>query len=215
MKSSKVLTIDPFVPQTNLVEQAACQLKTGKIIVFPTDTVYGVGMAVLDTSHPKALARAKNRAEDKAIALLIASPTQLQYYGHEVPAYAHKLAQAHWPGALTLVVKASNKVPPTFVAQDGSVALRVPHNAIALALLEAVDAPLATTSANLAGHDAACAVEELSPELLGNVSLVIDGGALCAGRASTVVSCLHNKPIVLRQGPIEIDEENNEDCNSL
>lgn len=199
-----IIKINPTQPEPELVMQAVQALKKGEVAIFPTDTVYGLGIAASNESDPLTLARIKERPLDKSIPLLIESLEAFDFYSADVPAYAKELALEHWPGALTLVVKASKEVPQSFVASDGSVALRVPKHPLTLELLNMLQAPLATSSANLSGERPARSVAELEEALIARVFLVLDGGKLSGTAASTVVSCLHDKPLVLREGPIRV-----------
>ncbi|MCL2807343.1 MAG: L-threonylcarbamoyladenylate synthase [Coriobacteriia bacterium] len=202
--NTPVLAIDPTTPEPKLIGQAVHMLAQGEAVVVPTDTVYGIAQLVTPEASPELLKRVKERPEEKNIPLLIASVKDLERYGSELPSYAFEMAAKHWPGALTLVVRASEEIPKSFTAEDGSVALRVPAHAIALALLEAAKTPLACSSANLSGKAPARTFDELDPLVALRVALVVDGGSLTGGIASTVVSCLGEKPVVLRPGPIVI-----------
>ena len=202
--AAPILFIDPEAPEPALIEKAAHELRAQRLLVVPTDTVYGIAQLVSCAAEPEDVARAKQRPAEKGIPLLIANPGDLERYGSAVPNYARDLAAAHWPGALTLVVHASPEIPPQFVSEDGSVALRVPAHTITLALLEAAGAPLACSSANLAGQPPATTIEELDPLVAACVALIVDGGPLSGGVASTVVSCLGEAPLVLRPGPVTL-----------
>lgn len=151
--------------ELSLVEAAAC-LSRGEAVVLPTDTVYGVGVAVEATSGPQRLFEAKQRPADKPVAWLVASADDLERYGAGVPAYARQLAEAFWPGALTLVVRASAAVPRAFQSQAGTIGLRMPASPDALALIQAVGCPLAVTSANCSGAPAVVLFEDLDPVLV-------------------------------------------------
>ncbi len=200
--AAPLLTLDPLAPDSKLIEEAAEELRAGHILVIPTDTVYGIAQIASDATRPENLRSVKQRPEEKSIPLLIANRHDLEHYSKELPSYARELAARHWPGALTLVVRASDRLPQQFVAEDDSIALRMPAHAIALALLEAVAAPLACSSANLSGKAPATDIKELDPQIAQRVSLIVDGGKLSGGVASTVVSCLGAEPCVLRPGPV-------------
>ncbi|MDR1088144.1 MAG: threonylcarbamoyl-AMP synthase [Coriobacteriales bacterium] len=202
--NTPLLIINPAAPEPERIVQAAEVLLAGQFVILPTDTVYGVGLLASDTASPDRLFEGKRRQRDKGIPLLVASADELARLGRDVPEHARKLASRHWPGALTLVVRASDEVPGEFVAADGSIALRMPANDIARALLKAVGMPVACSSANLSGLAPACSVQQLDPLLRAAAALVIDGGSLSGGVASTVVSCLEDEPRVLRPGPVAI-----------
>lgn len=180
----------------------ADRLRSGAVAVLPTDTVYGIGVAVAERATPERLYEIKGRDGDKAIACLIAEPGDLSVYGADVSDYARQLARFHWPGALTLVVKASERIPEAFRARDGSIALRVPAHPLTLAILKRLGMPLATSSANLQGCPPALEAVTLDSRLTAGVDLIVDAGAAPGGVASTIVSCLGGRPHIIREGAI-------------
>jgi len=203
--STPILSINPASPEPELIEQAARALNLGQIMVIPTDTVYGIAQLVTPTADPEELKKIKERPGEKNIPLLVASLSDLERYGTELPAFAKELAAKHWPGELTLVVRASSAMPAQFIGEDGSVALRVPACNITLALLDAVKSPLACSSANISGKPPATSLEELDPLVAERVSLIVDGGSLLGGVPSTVVCCLNEQPKLLRPGPVRVE----------
>jgi L-threonylcarbamoyladenylate synthase len=196
------IRINPIQPEPALLKQAAKIARDGTPFVLPTDTVYGMGMAVGEGRSPHSLFSLKGRDPDKAIPWLVADASALSTYGEDVPSYAFELARAHWPGALTLVVRANASVPAAFRAQDGSIALRAPAHPIPLALIEALGVPLATTSANLQGEQPATSFAALDPRLLARIALCIDGGQTPGSVPSTIISCLDEHPHILRKGAV-------------
>lgn len=202
--TQRIIKINPLEPEYELLKKAVETLEAGNTIVFPTDTVYGIGVAVLEHASPAQLMTLKHRSQNKSIPLLIGKLEELEVYGAQLPPYAFELARKHWPGALTLVVQASNKLSQQFIHADGSIALRMPAHPISLELLTLLKVPLATSSANISGLEPARSSKELDPALLKAVSLVIDGGKLNNIAPSTVVSCLEHEPRVLRKGPVTI-----------
>ncbi len=201
------------------MEQAVEVLRSGGPLIFPTDTVWGIGVAVEHCAGTAALAQAKGRDAGKPIAWLVADASALDAYGCEVPAYARRLADAFWPGALTLVVKASPAVPWGYASADGTIGLRMPDSACALALAQAAESPLAATSANLAGYPARSVQDAPDEEFAASCGVpVLDvrgpGDAVAAsGRphaaaavASAVVDCVGAVPRLLRAGTITASE---------
>ncbi len=198
----KTFLIDPDKPSSELLSLIGKQLRTGKTAIVPTDTVYGIGVAVYDGSAPKAIYEIKGRDSAKAIACLISKTEALEVYGKNVPEYAKELAKEFWPGALTLIVEASERIPNAYKADDGSIALRVPAHPLTLALLNCIDVPLATSSANLQGKAPALDIKSLDPAIVSKVGVVIDAGIAPGGIASTIVSCLGDQPRIIREGAI-------------
>lgn len=155
-------------------ERVVVALRRGEAAVFPTDTVCGVGVAVGAAASPGELFRLKRRAADKPVAWLVADPADLDHFARDAPAFARAAARSFWPGGLTLIVNASEAVPPAFRSAAGTVGLRMPANPLTLALIRAVGAPLATTSANFSGAAAPATLGEADPAFLAQVAAVLD-----------------------------------------
>lgn len=189
--------------------QAQSLLKAGQPLIFPTDTVWGIGVAVAFAEGTEAIAAAKGRASDKPIAWLVASPDALGEYGTDVPAYAAALAEAFWPGPLTLVVKASGNVPAGFRAPARTIGLRMPAFAPVAQLAQAIGSPIATTSANFAGAPAIPSGESLDGKFaaMARAPILACKGAVPEGSlASTVIDCTTSAPRLLRAGTISASE---------
>ncbi len=148
------------------LEEATRALAVGNAVIFPTDTVFGLGVSVSAAPGPQLLYDLKHRDAGKPVAWLVEGPEALDVYGRDVPAYARHLAETFWPGGLTLVVRASDAVPAAFQSPAGTIGLRMPASEAALGLIRAAGCPLAVTSANLSGAaDTACA-EDLDRALV-------------------------------------------------
>lgn len=179
-------------------------LRAGKAIAFPTDTVYGVGASGFNERGIEALYLAKNRARDKAIPLFLANAGDVTMVAREVPDAFRVLAEKFWPGGLTLVVPAGARVPKILIGGGSSVAVRVPNHATTRALIDAVRAPLAQTSANLSGGRDPGNASEVMAQLNGRIPLILDGGPTRGNVPSTVVDLTTNPPIVRRVGVISL-----------
>ena len=184
--------------------KAVASLKAGLPVVFPTDTVYGIGVSVHHAKSPQVLFDVKCRDVGKPVAWLVGGPDALDEFGVNVPESARELVRAHWPGALTVIVKASGAVPIAFQSREGTIGLRMPASPIALSLIEAVGGPLATSSANLSGGPDPTSFDEIDGRLLRAVPVAIDDVCPASGIASTVVDCSRGTVEVLRQGAIRI-----------
>ena len=176
-------------------------LKNAKPVVFPTDTVYGLGVAVKYSASPSAIRRIKQRDADKPVAWLVEGPEALDEFGQDVPDKARDLVDRYWPGALTVIVKASDKVPPAFKAMDGTIGLRMPANNTALRLIRVVG-PIAASSANLSGEEAPRTAAEIDPALRNLVAVVVEDDLQASGMASTVVDCSQGGVATIRQGEV-------------
>ena len=188
--------------RADALEEAARALARGQAVAFPTDTVYGLGVSVEAARSPQALFDIKRRDAGKPVAWLVAGPQELERYGRQVPEYARALARAWWPGALTLVVRASDAVPPAFRSEAGTIGLRMPASETALALVRAAGCPVATTSANLSGRPAPGSFSELDAAIVEAAGAVVRDGVPESGVASTVVDCTAARPKMLREGSI-------------
>ena len=193
---------------SDTLEDAASALMEGRACIFPTDTVYGLGVSVLAASGPDVLFDIKRRDVGKPIAWLVGSVDDLQRYGKNLPEVACSLARRFWPGALTIIVEASDAVPASFQSQVGTIGLRMPANDTALALIRRVGSPLATTSANISGKAAVSRFESLDSQLLFTVGCALKDPAesLHSGVASTVIDCTGAGLALVREGGVSFDE---------
>ncbi len=175
-------------------------LKRGGVVAFPTDTVYGIGAMVFDAEAVARLYVAKGRPPEKAIPVLVGQTEDVSQVAAEITPSAKKLADAFWPGALTITLP---KLPavPEIVSTYPTVGVRLPDHAIARALL-ILTGPLAVTSANLSGMNSHLRAGAVLADLKGRIDLLIDGGSCPGGVPSTVVECTTEPPTILRQGPI-------------
>ena len=167
-------------------DEAARALAAGGAVVFPTDTVFGLGVSVGAAADPQLLYDLKHRDAGKPVAWLVEGPEALDVYGRDVPAYARRLAEAFWPGGLTLVVRASDAVSAAFQSAAGTIGLRMPASEAALELIRAVGCPLAVTSANLSGASDTARAEDLDHALVARTAglYLPAGAAAAAGLAS-------------------------------
>lgn len=170
--------------------------------VVPTDTLYGLAVSPFHAATPRILYDIKGRPSEKPVAWLVAHGNDLDRFGAEVPAYARRLATAFWPGALTVIVKASDAVPPAYRSRAGTIGLRMPDDALVRAIADKVGCPLAVTSANLSGQRDPKRFADLDPAVLSRVAAAIDDRQRKSGVGSTVVDCTGDAPRILREGGI-------------
>ncbi len=187
--------------------QAAEVIAKGGIVAYPTDTLYGLGVNALDVDALNRLKELKSRDEGKPISLMVPDADAIEKYAELTPA-ARVIAEKFLPGALTLVVPAKDILPKE-LAPNGTIGIRVPNDVFSLALAAASDVPVTSTSANLSGRETPKTVEELIAhfgEKASVIDLYIDAGPRNGGIGSTVISCLTNLPVVLREGAISKKE---------
>ncbi len=187
---------------------AKVSLDRNELVVLPTDTVYGIAANAFSQKAVEALLNAKGRDRTMPPPVLIPKVETLSALASDLPLVANQLAAAFWPGALTMVLKAQRSLEWDLGETRGTVALRVPDHKITLALLEDVG-PLAVSSANLTGKDAAVNVQQAVEHFGDNVAVYLDGGASPKGEASTILDLTQvrdGEPIrVLRKGAISLD----------
>lgn len=179
-------------------------LRHGGLVAFPTDTVYGLASLPFDESSINRLFTAKGRNSDRAIAILIGEFKDLESITPGLGKVGQRIAERFWPGPLTLVVQRNPDLPKVISPND-TIGVRMPDHPVALALLRIIG-PLAVTSANLSGYDNALTAQQVMDQLKGRIHLVLDGGTAEGGIPSTVVDCTTPDLVVLRSGPITLDE---------
>ena len=183
-------------------DKVIAALKAGHAAIFPTDTVYGLGVAVRYAQSPQEVFDLKRRDSSKPVAWLVGGVEDLDRYGVNVSDEARRLVEESWPGALTVIVEASDEVPRAFQSQQGTIGLRMPANETVLALIREVG-PLATSSANFSGAPVPRSFADIDSELLGAVASLEDATP-GSGTASTVIDCSQGKTVVIRQGGIHV-----------
>ena len=177
-------------------------IKQGKLVLFPTETVYGIGANALDEEAVKKIYIAKGRASDNPLIAHIANLEMLKKLVMEVGKVEKKLIEKFWPGPLTIVFKKKPVVPDEITGGLDTVAIRMPSDIIAHKLIEYSNCPIAAPSANISGKPSGTQVEDVIGELDGKVEYVIDGGKVDIGVESTVIDVTGDVPVILRPGAI-------------
>jgi L-threonylcarbamoyladenylate synthase len=180
---------------------AAEVLSSGGLVVFPTDTVYGIACDPYNLEAIAKIYEAKHRPAQKALPLLLSGEHRVDMVAEGVPPAARKLAVAFWPGALTLVLRRRETVPEALSGGD-TIAVRVPNHDELRAFIESYGGAVAATSANLSGQPDAVNARQAAEYFRDTVDLIIDGGPSPGGVPSTVVNCVVDPPQVLREGAL-------------
>lgn len=199
----------------NLGPAADC-LTAGGLALVPTETVYGVGVAISafaanleipgpDTGYGR-IFTIKQRELTQTVPWLVDGPAALERYGKDVPHSICALAEKLWPGALTLVVPAADDVPSFMRAADGTVALRASASPVVQELIARCGSPLAVTSANTHGKPAPISFDEVEPRILAGVDVAIDAGETLCRDASTIVAVRDGELQILREGALAVRE---------
>ncbi len=183
------------------IAAAAAGVRDGALVVLPTDTVYGLGADAFTHDAVAMLLETKGRGREMPPPVLVPHARTVDGLARDVPAYARNLIERFWPGPLTLVLKAHESLAWDLGDTGGTVALRMPDDEIALALLTEVG-PMAVSSANRTGQPAATTVLEAATQLGSDVEFYLDGGPSSGGAASTIVDCTRETPVILREGAL-------------
>jgi L-threonylcarbamoyladenylate synthase len=199
-----MLALDPALAAR--VALAAARLREGGIVVYPTETFYGLGALASREDALRRLAAAKLRAPDKALPLVAGDVEQVTSVASLDAPLAQQLARRFWPGPLTLVLPALPTLSPLVTAGGGTVAIRVPGSDVARALALAAGGPLVSTSANLSGEPPPARGGDLSAALLERIDLVLDAGPTPGGLPSTIVGLGAGGPSLVRAGAVPWEE---------
>ena len=200
-----LISINPDNPQPRQIRQIAEKLRSGAVICYPTDTVYGIGCDIFNQKAIKRIFQIKKRPMHKPFSFMCSSLKNVNDYGH-VSNMAYRIMKKALPGAFTFVLSASKLVPKIMITKQKTVGIRVPDNNICLDLIEELGNPILTTSAILDKEGDPLSEAYEFDELLGNmIDLVIDGGMVFPD-PSTIVSFTGDEPEVLRQGKGDISQ---------
>ncbi|MBB1153862.1 MULTISPECIES: L-threonylcarbamoyladenylate synthase [Amycolatopsis] len=180
---------------------AAAAVRSSRLVVLPTDTVYGIGADAFDSGAVQALLRAKNRGPDMPVGVLVGSWSTVDGLVLGVPPQARALIEAFWPGDLSIVLPHAPSLQWNLGNSRGTVMLRMPLHPVALELLRDVG-PMAVSSANVSGRSPASTVEDAQEQLGDSVSVYLDGGSSGETVASSIVDLTGDKPLVLREGAV-------------
>lgn len=197
------VTVDPNHPEDRSLVLAAEVIQAGGVIVYPTETLYGIGANALDPKAAAKVLAAKGRGRGKPMLVLVPDIDSVKPLVTEVPPLAFALMESFWPGPLTIVFPVSQAVPPEVVGDATSLGIRVPSSPLCLRLLRLAGCPLVSTSANRPGEAPLRSIDAIQRALSGGVDLFLDGGELPERKASTVVDLTQDPPRLIREGEIE------------
>ena len=204
-ESPSRMPVDAVTPL--VIVAAAAHLRAGRLVAFPTETVYGLGADATNGRAVAAIFAAKGRPSFNPLIVHVADVEAARRLGAFTP-LAERLAAAFWPGPLTLVVARGENCPVSELATCGlaSIALRVPAHPVAQALLRATGVPVAAPSANRSGHVSATMAAHVAADLGGAVAMILDGGPTQVGLESTVVDATGDRPVLLRAGAVTAEQ---------
>jgi L-threonylcarbamoyladenylate synthase len=202
---TRVRAVDAERPDPGTMETAGAVVGAGGLVAFPTESFYGLGADALD---PGAIARVfevKGRPERKPLLVLVDSVEMVEGLAARVSDGARALMARHWPGALTLVLPASARVPAGLTGGTGTLGVRMPGHAVARALVHAAARPITAPSANPADAPPPLTATAVREYFDGRIELILDGGPTAGGTGSTIADCTVWPPRILRQGPVIVE----------
>lgn len=204
--SAEILRVQQQAPEAGTIQYAASFIVRGEVIGIPTDTFYGLAADPYNLSAVEQIYRIKGRPETRALPILVNSLEQAVALARDLPASFLFLAEKFWPGALTLVVDATHKLPLKVTANTGRVALRWPNSAVACAVIQAAGTPVTGTSANVSGSPACSSGEQVFRQMGDRLPLIVDSGETGAALGSTIVELRGDDWRVIREGVVAENE---------
>ncbi|MBO5616743.1 MAG: threonylcarbamoyl-AMP synthase [Pseudobutyrivibrio sp.] len=202
---TRIMDVSAEPMNMDYIKEASEILKNGGLVAFPTETVYGLGGDATDKEASKKIYAAKGRPSDNPLIVHIAKFSQLEDISKDLPENAKKLADAFWPGPLTMVVNKNNVIPYETTGGLDTVAVRMPNNPVALALIEESGCMIAAPSANTSGRPSPTKASHVYEDLSGKIEAILDGGSVDIGLESTIVDLTEDVVTILRPGYINMD----------
>ncbi len=206
VKPTRILEIDPSNLRIDYLVEAARVIKYGGLVIFPTETVYGLGADAMNNLAVRKIFEAKGRPLDNPLIIHISDIDQLNILSDNVKEEVPHLAEKFWPGPLTIILYKSEKVPREVCAGLETVAVRMPAHPVALKLIELSETPIAAPSANPAGRPSPTSGEHVKREMMGKVDVIIDSGETLYGVESTIIDITRDPPVLLRPGALPVEE---------
>lgn len=204
--TTRVVRLDPLKPDRSVLEEAAEVLRKGGLVAFPTETVYGLGADAFSRTAVLRVYEVKRRPLDNPVIVHVSRLEMLGDVAEDVPQYVLRALERSWPGPLTVVVRRRPSLPKEVSGGLDTVAVRMPGHPVALGLIEALGKPIAAPSANLSGRPSPTRAEHVVEDLWGSVEMILDAGPTFFGVESTVVDVTRDPPLLLRPGPIGVEE---------
>ena len=198
--TTEYVVMNEEAPDLSVIKRAGRIIKEGGLVAFPTETVYGLGGDALNPESSRKIYEAKGRPSDNPLIVHICRLEDIEPIVREIPPEAKKLAEAFWPGPLTMIFRKSSLVPKETTGGLDTVAVRFPSNKIAQALIDAAGGYIAAPSANRSGRPSPTLAKYCLEDLDGRVEMIIDGGQVGIGLESTIIDLTEDEPVILRPG---------------
>lgn len=196
----RVVTVNPTHPREDRLSEAVAAIEAGGIVALPTETFYGLASDAFNVQALTRINRLKGKPTDSPNLLLISDPAQVETVADSVPERFHELTEMFWPGPLTLVVTATERVPVEVTGGGGTVAVRVPGLALPRRIARALGRPITGPSANRHGHPPCRTALEVAEAFGERLEMILDGGSTAAGKPSTILDLTGPVPRILREG---------------
>lgn len=202
---TRIRAVDPEQPDVRAIAAAAAVVEAGGLVAFPTESFYGLGADALDSDAVARVFEVKGRPEHKALLVLVDSIDMAAGLAARVSDGARALMARYWPGPLTLVLEAADRVPAGLTGGGSTIGVRMPGHAVARALVRSAGRPITAPSANPSEAPPALTAAAVREYFEGRVELILDGGPTAGGAGSTVADCTVWPPRILRQGPVIVE----------
>ena len=202
---TRIRAVDPEQPDVRAIAAAAAVVEAGGLVAFPTESFYGLGADALDSDAVARVFEVKGRPEHKALLVLVDSIEMAAGLAARVSDGARALMARYWPGPLTLVLEAADRVPAGLTGGGSTIGVRMPGHAVARALVRSAGRPITAPSANPSEAPPALTAAAVREYFEGRVELILDGGPTAGGAGSTVADCTVWPPRILRQGPVIVE----------
>lgn len=204
--NTRILKVDPEQPDEKIIQKAAEIIVSGRLVAFPTETVYGLGANALNTDAVEKIFQAKKRPYSDPLIVHIAEIKQIYDVAENIPEMTWLLAENFWPGPLTLILERNPKVSSKVSTGLKTVAVRMPNHKIAQQLIAYAGTPIAAPSANLFSRPSPTTAEHVYSDLKGRIELILDGGPCPIGLESTVLDLTQDEPVILRPGGYMLED---------
>jgi L-threonylcarbamoyladenylate synthase len=205
---AEIVKINGDSPEASLIRYAADQIRAGQVLGMPTDTFYGLAADPFNLRAVDRVYEIKSRSRHKPLSLLVESVDQAEELAQSLAEEFYALARRFWPGPLTIIVRASSRLPLKVTANTGNVALRVPNAKIPLSVVQAAAIPITATSANLSGENECTTAIAVRDQLKDRIPIIVDGGTSPNAVASTIIDLTDEESRwrILREGAIPSQE---------
>ncbi len=200
-----IAQIDPEHPDPEIIRRAGDIIRTGGLVAFPTETVYGLGGDALSADSSAAIYAAKGRPSDNPLIVHISDISSLKRIATDIPEAAYELARVYWPGPLTMILHKSDAVPRATTGGLDTVAVRYPSDPVAQAFITAAGGYVAAPSANLSGKPSPTSGRYVIQDMDGRIDMILCGDDSRIGLESTIVDLTEDKPVILRPGYVTLD----------